>query len=404
MMDTHTLTGELLECLSGLTLSRIPATNEGIMGYINSHLYGALKNLPEEDSFAALFRAMRGDVVYEVKSQLQAHFLVLREEENYLIVGPCLTEPLEEEKYRGMLCSNRRTVDIADGLVHYYRQLPVIPKGTLWHLGRILGQVFLDLPADAPCCYLESSWEEKNAQAEVVDHYEELLPMRQIEQRYTLSAALMEAVKMGNYSLAYHYYRKMSGDIGTISRSTQPLRNAQNICIIMNSQLRHAVESCGIHPYLIDQFSGQIAARIESMHSEREVRRYSAEILYAYCNLVNQYVLPDVKTGVREAVLYIRLHLSENLTVKDTAKTLNINADYLSHLFVEEMKMSFTSYINRERVRLAAGLLDHTKLQVQQIAAASGYNNVSYFAKQFRRYMGVSPAEYRCAGHGGKQE
>ena len=85
----------------------------------------------------------------------------------------------------------------------------------------------------------------------------------------------------------------------------------------------------------------------------------------------------------------------DNLTVKDTARALTVNANYLSTLFHRDMGMTFIDFVNRERTNQAASLLRHTNLQIQQIAATVGYNNTSYFAKQFVRFQGISPSQYR---------
>jgi YesN/AraC family two-component response regulator len=92
---------------------------------------------------------------------------------------------------------------------------------------------------------------------------------------------------------------------------------------------------------------------------------------------------------------YIKEHLSENLTVKDTAKALTVNANYLSSQFHQHMGIPFIDFVNRERVQQAASLLSSTHLQIQQISQFVGYNNTSYFAKQFTKFMGVSPRQYR---------
>jgi AraC-like DNA-binding protein len=59
------------------------------------------------------------------------------------------------------------------------------------------------------------------------------------------------------------------------------------------------------------------------------------------------------------------------------------------------MGMTFIDFVNKERTDQAASLLRHTNLQIQQISAAVGFNNTSYFAKQFLRFQGVSPSLYR---------
>jgi two-component system response regulator YesN len=83
------------------------------------------------------------------------------------------------------------------------------------------------------------------------------------------------------------------------------------------------------------------------------------------------------------------------LTVKEIADVLSVNADYLSHRFRQEMGLTCIAFLNLERVRQAAALLRNTELQIQQIALLVGYNNTSYFARQFKLHYRTTPLAYR---------
>jgi transcriptional regulator GlxA family with amidase domain len=52
-------------------------------------------------------------------------------------------------------------------------------------------------------------------------------------------------------------------------------------------------------------------------------------------------------------------------------------------------------YLRKIRVEEAAGLLRNTGLAVEAISRQTGFDNVSYFGKVFRQYIGVSPTDYR---------
>jgi two-component system response regulator YesN len=54
-----------------------------------------------------------------------------------------------------------------------------------------------------------------------------------------------------------------------------------------------------------------------------------------------------------------------------------------------------TEYINRYRIEKAKELLKTTHAKVQAIAKDVGYWEVGYFYKQFKKYVGISPTEYR---------
>ena len=120
----------------------------------------------------------------------------------------------------------------------------------------------------------------------------------------------------------------------------------------------------GIHPFHLDQLSHEIALHIEQMRSAVEAEKYPLEIIRRYCELARENAYPDLKPFTRLAVTYIKEHLSDNLTVKGTAQAL----------------------------------LKHTNLQIQQIAATVGYNNTSYFARQFVKFHRMTPRAYRNSG------
>jgi YesN/AraC family two-component response regulator len=224
---------------------------------------------------------------------------------------------------------------------------------------------------------------------------ENISQMRQVEQRYEHSAALTDAIKQGNLSLALHMIEQYSPGEQTMVRNANPLRNAQNYCIVLNTQLRHALEETGIHPYRVDRLSSEIGLEIEQMKSISQAGAFFQQIIRRYCRLVQEHTYPNLRPLVNLAVTYIKEHLADNLTVKDTAGALTVNANYLSGLFHKEMGMTFIDFVNKERTRQAAALLKHTNLQIQQVASMVGYNNTSYFAKQFVRFQGVSPSQYR---------
>ena len=219
--------------------------------------------------------------------------------------------------------------------------------------------------------------------------------MRQVEQRYEYSAALTDAVQQGNLSLALHMISQYDPNTKTTVRNTNPLRNAQNYCIVLNTQLRHALEKSGIHPYHVDRLSNEIGLEIEQLKHISQLPDFFSSVIRRYCRLVQEHAYPNLRPLTNLAVTYIKEHLADNLTVKDTAKALTINANYLSSLFHKDMGLTFIDFVNKERTNQAAALLRHTNLQIQQIASTVGYNNTSYFAKQFVRFQGISPSHYR---------
>ncbi|MBC2606239.1 AraC family transcriptional regulator [Pelagicoccus albus] len=101
---------------------------------------------------------------------------------------------------------------------------------------------------------------------------------------------------------------------------------------------------------------------------------------------------------VFQAKWLIREQLSNTeLNVKMLAERLQCSPDYLSHFFNTQTGEKLTHYIQRIRIEGAALALQTTPLYVSEIAFSSGFADPAYFARVFKKFMGVSPQEYRSA-------
>lgn len=103
----------------------------------------------------------------------------------------------------------------------------------------------------------------------------------------------------------------------------------------------------------------------------------------------------DQDAAVTTVKKYIRSHLNENMTRESLAAMVYLTPDYLSHLFKREAGFSLTNYIIYERIEEAKRLLAGTNQNISDIATRCGFQNISYFSKQFKRFTGVTPREFR---------
>ena len=63
--------------------------------------------------------------------------------------------------------------------------------------------------------------------------------------------------------------------------------------------------------------------------------------------------------------------------------------------FMRNDEERFSEYLNRIRVRKAAGLLKNSSRSIHEIALQVGYTDSFYFSKVFKKIMGMSPREFR---------
>ena len=102
-------------------------------------------------------------------------------------------------------------------------------------------------------------------------------------------------------------------------------------------------------------------------------------------------------SAVHEVRQYIKDHLADDLNRDRLAAAVFLSPDYLSHVFREKTGDSLTNYITEQRITRAKELLLTSPHNIRDIALMCGFQNISYFAKQFKRATGKTPQAYRKA-------
>lgn len=225
--------------------------------------------------------------------------------------------------------------------------------------------------------------------------HQTLLDMRTMEQRYAYENELLKAVSQGVQHKAEMMLSNLS-QFAMETRSADPVRNLKNYCIIMNSLLRKAAENGGVHPLYIDSISSDYARRIEATTSTAAAQQLMQEMMGGYCRLVKKHAMARYSAPVRKALVTIDADLSEDLSLATLAAMQGISPGYLSTLFKREVGQTLTDYVNSHRMEQAVRLLRSGTLQVQTVAQYCGIPDVNYFSKLFKRYVGLSPREFRA--------
>lgn len=91
----------------------------------------------------------------------------------------------------------------------------------------------------------------------------------------------------------------------------------------------------------------------------------------------------------------IRAHLADGWQVTDYAQALRLSDRHLRRLCLEATGLSTHGFIAATRLREACRLLAYTRMQVQEVGFALGFDDPAYFVRVFRQGMNLSPTEYR---------
>ncbi len=130
-----------------------------------------------------------------------------------------------------------------------------------------------------------------------------------------------------------------------------------------------------------------------------QTRRYLYEILQYFTEHL-EAIMSAIAHSSRESVLddilhYIEHNYADNITLENIAPLFGYNSSYLGRIFRKKMGETFNSYVARVRIEHSKQMLRQEDTKIYIIAEKVGYHNADYFHIKFKKYVGMSPAEYR---------
>ena len=99
---------------------------------------------------------------------------------------------------------------------------------------------------------------------------------------------------------------------------------------------------------------------------------------------------------LKPALEYIESHYGQPIPLETLARLTGMSAKYFCRFFRTIVHRSPIDYVNYYRVECASQFLTESDMTVAEIAQRCGYNDSSFFIKQFRRYKGTTPKKYRA--------
>ncbi|QTH41601.1 response regulator [Cohnella sp. LGH] len=103
----------------------------------------------------------------------------------------------------------------------------------------------------------------------------------------------------------------------------------------------------------------------------------------------------EKSSAVRKMREYVYAHYGEKVDLQVLAGHLYMHPVYLSKIFKQETGGNFTDFLLGYRMSMAKELMRHKAYELSDIARMVGFDDYSYFNKQFRKTQGLSPQEFR---------
>ena len=97
-----------------------------------------------------------------------------------------------------------------------------------------------------------------------------------------------------------------------------------------------------------------------------------------------------------DIIQYVNSHYAQVLSLEIVAEAFDLNPVYLSNMFKKNTGVNFSAYVSKLRMDKAILLIQESaSLKIYEIAERVGIDNPATFIRQFKKYTGVTPVQYR---------
>ncbi|MBQ3424010.1 MAG: AraC family transcriptional regulator [Clostridia bacterium] len=202
-------------------------------------------------------------------------------------------------------------------------------------------------------------------------------------------------------------------------------------CIVFDSGLLTGVDACArgfrgvLDRSLFIQAAairadGELARALERLYGRcaagvaQNAPGITAALYETFCGLLRlrpralldaPAVRLDRKAGqLKPALEYIETHYGQNISLEALARLTGMSPKYFCRFFRTIVHRSPIDYVNYYRVECASHFLVTGDMTVAEVAQHCGFNDSSFFIKQFRKYKGTTPRRYREQGETGLAE
>ncbi|MBZ9607125.1 AraC family transcriptional regulator [Clostridium estertheticum] len=134
---------------------------------------------------------------------------------------------------------------------------------------------------------------------------------------------------------------------------------------------------------------------MDTCHLKEDLISLGEKIIKSYTEVINNGKKASENEIVNNALAYIHSNIEKKITLEKVATHIHISSNYLCYLFKVNTGFKFCEYINIYRINVAKDILDNSSYPLDVISTKSGFNSQSHFCTTFKKYVSVSPNEYR---------
>jgi YesN/AraC family two-component response regulator len=314
-----------------------------------------------------------------------------------IILGPCLTSEIDEKAIDDLIRNFNIQAKNRKKLVNYYQHMVVLNYDSLIQSCSLLYFSIYHEQLDRKVLIENNKTYFPSVDGKSNDFDCFMLENRKDSffhhtQKY--ENELLSCIREGSKEKLLKFMERTSSDGDMGLHSKNPLSNQKNLFISFVPLVSHAAVEGGLGWELSLTLSDYYVQSVEEKNTINDILNLFTKMFFDYADRVRLakagHSLPVVKCKN-----YIFEHLFEKISLTKLAETTGMNASYVSQLFKKEVGLSISAYILKERIEEAKKIMLSSNKTLAEIYTPLGFIDQSHFTKVFKKFVGVTPKEYR---------
>lgn len=104
---------------------------------------------------------------------------------------------------------------------------------------------------------------------------------------------------------------------------------------------------------------------------------------------------PRDSERISQVLDYVNMNYDAEISMRFIAEQIGLTPNSFCRVFKKITKKTFLEFVNEFRIQKASAMLEDRDKNISEVMYLNGFNDLSYFAKQFKKFNGMTPSAYQ---------
>lgn len=211
---------------------------------------------------------------------------------------------------------------------------------------------------------------------------------------YQMEQKLVHAIRKGLHPEAIAALDAING-LKRATLAKDQIRSLKNSMIGSCTIFTRAIIDGGVRPEHAFSLSDVYIMQIEETNEIEALNRLEYDMVHSFIKTLIQEKKPSYNLIINKTISFIHDEIMNSLSLKQIAAHVKVHPIYLSKLFKQQVGLTITEFIARERIEESKYLLLHSSMKISDISIFFDFCNQSYYTRLFRKYTKMTPLQFR---------